>query len=138
RGIGPFALQRQSAVFYPGELRKTHAFKLACILLRRIPVTVFKSSLQMHLPFRRKSATIESGEQIMSVAKSSPPEGIPLTDCERRLWLDIAWADQDEEVRAKYAGEWVAVFERRVLAHGQDRAQVLNEAAALTQMSKEE
>ncbi len=74
----------------------------------------------------------------MSVAKSSPPEGIPLTDCERHLWLDIAWADQNEEVRAKYAGQWVAVYECRVLAHGQDREQVLCAAAALVNRPKEE
>ena len=74
----------------------------------------------------------------MAIAEEVQVEGVPLTDSEKQIWADIEWADHDEEVQAKYAGQWVALYQRAVVAHGTDRAQVLREAAAVTQRPTEE
>jgi hypothetical protein len=68
-----------------------------------------------------------------SVTMENPTEGIPLTESERRIWAEIAWAEQNAELLARYAGEWVALENRTVVAHGPDREEVLRAAAAATQ-----
>ena len=45
---------------------------------------------------------------------------------------DSYWAQQDPDVQAAYAGEFVVPFERRIVAHGPDAAAVLREAARVT------
>jgi hypothetical protein len=74
----------------------------------------------------------------MTIANELQAEGTQLTECERRIWLDIEWADHNEAVREKYAGQWVAVYDRSVVAHGNDPEQVLSEAVVRTQRSKDE
>jgi hypothetical protein len=65
----------------------------------------------------------------MTTSSSNSAAGIPLTDDEKRVWDDIAWADHDNEVQRRYEGEWIALYHRRVIAHGVDRTQVIADAA---------
>ena len=69
---------------------------------------------------------------------TTPAAGIPLTECEKRIWSDIEWAQQNADLQRQYAGEWVAVYERTLIAHGADREQVLRAAAAALQRPIEE
>ncbi len=64
--------------------------------------------------------------------------GFPLSELEKRIWADIEWAEHNEEVRAKYAGQWIAIYERVVVAHGADREQVLRQGAEIVQRPQEE
>jgi hypothetical protein len=61
-----------------------------------------------------------------------------LTEVEKRIWSDIAWAQQNRELQHQCAGEWVAIHERRVVAHGKDRHQVECQAALALQRPVEE
>jgi hypothetical protein len=74
----------------------------------------------------------------LATAEQTPDGGIPLTDSERRIWSDIDWAEKNDQVRREFAGEWVAVCDRHVVAHGRNRDQVLREAIVLTQRPVEE
>jgi hypothetical protein len=74
----------------------------------------------------------------MTTAKEIGQGGVPLTELEKRIWADIEWAEHDVEVRAKYAGQWIAIYERTVVAHGADREQVLRQGADVVQRSQEE
>src|SRR5262249_20846669 len=51
-----------------------------------------------------------------------------LTPQEGEFLRDMKWAVQDPEVTAKYPDEFVAVWRRKIIAHGEDRAAVLAEA----------
>jgi len=64
--------------------------------------------------------------------------GVPLSEREKRIWADIEWAEHDGDVRAKYAGQWIAIYERAVVAHGADREQVLRQGAGVVQRPLEE
>jgi hypothetical protein len=64
--------------------------------------------------------------------------GVPLSDLEKRIWADIEWAEYDAEVRAKYAGQWIAIYERAVVAHGADREGVLRQGADMVRRPHEE
>src|SRR6266436_4020369 len=75
---------------------------------------------------------------IMATTEGIHAEGIPLTEAEKNTWADIEWADHNDEVQANYAGQWVALYRRSVVAHGTDREQVLAEGIAATQRPKEE
>jgi hypothetical protein len=74
----------------------------------------------------------------MTTAELAQRPGFALTDGERRLWAEIEWAEQNEEVQSKYAGQWVALYERQVVAHGLHRDQVVRDAVAATQRPAEE
>ncbi len=74
----------------------------------------------------------------MATAQESGQAGVPLSELEKRIWADIEWAEHDGEVRAKYAGQWIAIYERAVVAHGADREQVLRQGAMAVQRPKEE
>lgn len=63
---------------------------------------------------------------------------IPLSELEKRIWGDIEWAEHDGEIRTKYAGQWIAIYERVVVAHGTDREQVVRQGADVAQRSQEE
>ena len=65
----------------------------------------------------------------MAAAEDTQEQAIPLTPSERQNWADIEWAQQDTEIRQRYTGEWVALYDRRVHAHGPDYDQVLHRAA---------
>ena len=45
---------------------------------------------------------------------------------------DARWARQDPDVLARYLGEFVVPYERKIVAHGTDAAVVLAEAAQIT------
>ncbi len=51
---------------------------------------------------------------------------------------DASWAQHDPWVEQCYAGEWVVAVGRRIVAHGTDLAAVLEEAAHVTQRSRDE
>jgi hypothetical protein len=74
----------------------------------------------------------------MATAETTPVTAIPLSELEKRIWLDIEWAQQNAEVQERFAGEWVAIHLRNVVAHGKDRDQVLNEAATTLRRPVEE
>jgi hypothetical protein len=42
------------------------------------------------------------------------------------------WARHDADVQTKYMGQFIVPFQRQVVAHGTDLAQVLEEAARVT------
>ena len=64
----------------------------------------------------------------MATVTKNQVGGVPLTEDERRFWADIDWAEQDEGIKAKFAGEWIAILNRTVVAHGMDRDAVVQEA----------
>ena len=74
----------------------------------------------------------------MATAEQVRQDGIPLSDCEKRLWADIDWAEHSSEVRDKYAGQWIAIYDRAVVANGADREQVLRHGANKVQRPPEE
>lgn len=45
--------------------------------------------------------------------------------------------EQDSEIRGNYAGEWIAILNRTVVAHGLERRQVLRAAVAAAHQSEE-
>src|SRR5437868_3699002 len=51
----------------------------------------------------------------MATTETPPTAGIPLSEAERRIWLNIEWAQQNAEVQEEFAGEWVAIHERSVV-----------------------
>jgi hypothetical protein len=61
-----------------------------------------------------------------------------LTEREKRIWSDIEWAQRNTDLQRQCAGEWAAIYERTLVAHGRDRNQVLSDAAALLQRPIEE
>jgi hypothetical protein len=69
---------------------------------------------------------------------TSPVAGIPLTELQKRIWSDIEWAQRNADLQQQCAGEWVAIYERTLMAHGKDRDQVLSDAAAALQRPIEE
>ncbi len=73
----------------------------------------------------------------MATVEKTQTKGIRLTETERRIWADIDWAEQDSEIRVKYPGEWIAILNRTVVAHGLERGQVLRAAIAATHQSEE-
>jgi hypothetical protein len=62
----------------------------------------------------------------------------PLSEREQRIWAEIEWAEQNEELRTKYGGQWIALVGHTVVAHGPERAEVLRAASAATQQPSEE
>lgn len=74
----------------------------------------------------------------MASSPTTPSAAIPLTDLEKRIWSDIDWAEHNPDLQEKCAGEWVAIHERRLVAHGKDRDQVVREAATALQLPFEE
>src|SRR5262245_45137651 len=52
----------------------------------------------------------------------------PLTHAERQAADDETWALHDAEVQALYRGQFVVPYEGKVVAHGLDAEQVLQEA----------
>jgi hypothetical protein len=73
----------------------------------------------------------------MSTGEETVP-GIPLSERERRIWAEIEWAEQDPELRTRYAGQWVALAGHTVVAHGPDRAEVLSAASGATRLPVED
>ena len=64
--------------------------------------------------------------------------GVPLSELEKRIWADIEWAEHDSQIRPKYAGQWIAIYERAVVAHGADREQVSRQGTDVVQRPQEE
>lgn len=62
----------------------------------------------------------------------------PISDEERQQEEDAQWALHDEEILAKYVGQFVVPQQRRVVAHGYDIEAVLSEAARVTGRKPEE
>lgn len=56
----------------------------------------------------------------------------PLTPEEQQAVDDETWALQDADVQARYRGQFVVPFAGKVVAHGFDAEQVLEEAARVT------
>ncbi len=47
----------------------------------------------------------------------------------KRFWEDDKWAEEHySELMKKYAGEWVAVFNKKVISYGKNLAKVKEEA----------
>jgi hypothetical protein len=74
----------------------------------------------------------------MATVEKNQTGGIPMTETEKRIWDDIEWADKNEDVQRKYGGEWVAILDRKIVAHGMDRDVVVKEAVAATNRPEEE
>lgn len=74
----------------------------------------------------------------MAAAQENGQGGIPLSELEKRIWAHIEWAEHDGEVRAKYASQWIAIYERAIVAHGADREEVLRQGAENVQRPPEE
>ena len=81
-------------------------------------------------------STLE-GDWLMATVERTQTAGIRLTEGEQRIWADIDWAEQEPEIRTKYPGEWVAILNRTVVAHGLERGQVIRAAVAATHQSEE-
>ena len=63
---------------------------------------------------------------------------VPLQPEERQRLEDARWARQDSDVLARYTGEFVVPYQRKIVAHGADAAVVLAEAARITGRPVEE
>lgn len=63
----------------------------------------------------------------MSTAETNAAT-VPLTERELRIWAEIEWAEQNAELRAKFAGQWIVLASHTVLAHGSDRAEAIRAA----------
>jgi hypothetical protein len=61
-----------------------------------------------------------------------------ITTSTDRLRDDLEWALGDRDVQELYAGEIVAVLERKIVAHGTDEETVLREAAQVTGRARHE
>lgn len=56
-----------------------------------------------------------------------------MTTTEKRYWEDLNWAtDHHSELLPKYANEWVAIYQKKVVAHGTSGEAVENEAERKT------
>ena len=62
----------------------------------------------------------------------------PLTEEERQQEEDCRWVLHDQEIQAKYMGEFVVPYRRQIIAHGTDIEAVLAEAARITGLKPEE
>lgn len=62
----------------------------------------------------------------------------PLSAEESLRQDDARWAMEAPEVLARYVGEFVVPYQRRVVAHGTDAASVLADAARVTGRRAEE
>lgn len=62
----------------------------------------------------------------------------PLTAEERQQEEDAYWVLHDLEIQAKYMGQFVVPYRRRIIAHGDDIEAVLAEAARVTGRNPEE
>ncbi len=63
---------------------------------------------------------------------------LPLEPKEFQRLEDARWARQDPDVSVRYLGEFVVPYERKIVAHGNDAALVLAEAAQNTGRPAEE
>ena len=61
-----------------------------------------------------------------------PPRPSRLTPEEVEQLRDMEWAIRDPDVQEKYPDQFVAVYRRQVIAHGDDEEVVLAEAARIT------
>jgi Family of unknown function (DUF5678) len=68
----------------------------------------------------------------MSTVERDTSQAVPLAPSEVRIWDDISWAENNEETQRRYAGMWIAICDRRVVAHGLDRDQVERDASDAT------
>jgi hypothetical protein len=59
-----------------------------------------------------------------------------LTEEEVRELEEVEWANQDPDVRREYADQLVAVYGHKIIAHGEDMAEVLAEAQRITGLPK--
>jgi hypothetical protein len=55
---------------------------------------------------------------------------VEMNERERRIWADHEWALQDPEVQRQYAGQVVAVHDRKVWGVGKTHLAALNDALA--------
>lgn len=62
----------------------------------------------------------------------------PLTAEECQRLEDMRWAQDDPEVIAKYCGQFVVPYNRKIVAHGHDVQAVLAEASRKTGLQIEE
>lgn len=74
----------------------------------------------------------------MATVEKKQTGGIPMTETERRICTDIEWADQNDELQAKYGGQWIAILDRKVVAHGVEREDAVRDAVAATNRPEEE
>jgi hypothetical protein len=57
------------------------------------------------------------------------PPGRPMTSLERQMHEDSAWAmDHYQELDRQYRGQFVVVWKKQVVAHGQDLAELFKHA----------
>ena len=56
----------------------------------------------------------------------------PMTPEELQRALDVQWAWRDRDLQEQYPDQFVAVYRRQVVAHGDDYAKVLEEAERVT------
>jgi hypothetical protein len=74
----------------------------------------------------------------MATVEKNQSAGIPMTETDRRIWADIDWADKNEEIQRNYGGQWIAILNRKVVAHGMDRDAVVREAVVATNRPEED
>lgn len=67
------------------------------------------------------------------LAETLPPEMFaPPTEEEIEMSRDMEWADNDPEIRQRYADKIVAVYRRKVVAVGEGWGEVMREAERVT------
>ena len=72
------------------------------------------------------------------ITRSTQRTATPMTEDERRAWSDIAWLEDNADLQAKYAGQWVIVHDRAVVASDVDRDACLRKGAEVTMCPPEE
>jgi hypothetical protein len=77
-------------------------------------------------------------EQTKRALRRTQVSMLPLQPKEFQRLEDARWARQDPDVLAKYAGEFVVPYERKIVAHGKDAAVVLADASQITGRPVEE
>ena len=74
----------------------------------------------------------------MATVEKPQTAGIPWTDRDKRIWSEIDWAEQNPQLYDQYGDQWIAICDRKVVAHGEDRDQVLREASQVTGRSEDD
>ena len=58
----------------------------------------------------------------------------PVADQRQKRQEDVHWAQHDPQVENSYGGQWVVPYEGRIVAHGTNPQDVLQEASRITRL----
>src|SRR5437879_3527403 len=76
-----------------------------------------------------KCPGVLSAEEMQKLVERLEAEYTPeLSEDEKRIWDDIRWAENNPEFQERYAGKWLAIYNREVLAVGDYVGDVHDEA----------